>query len=521
MAMRRWRAPAITLENTQTGDGRVFAPMAVEWADLPLPLAWMRDGDQHVNLSEVAPQIGIIETISRDGDAIPAAGGIDDENADGAEVIRRMEAGTAPLGSRFPVSIDPDNWEVEIVATEGDDEGVILLAAAGQGPLSATSLRATVVAALRAAAGDPDPGEDGGADGVVLFEDTVDAIIERYTRVRVRGATLCSVVALDGAFIELEDVVAEGAETPPAGEPAEAVAAGVAAAPANAVPVPARPPAAWFAEPEPGEGDDRLIEQIDGSWAVPLTITDSGQVFGHIARRDQSHRGYVGRHVPPPMSPSGYREFHVGQVVCDDGSRVATGTLVVGCDHAPPTMSLLEARDHYAHAGMGWADGRVVDGAFGPWFAGALRPGLTEDDLRVLRALTPSGDWRSTGPGGRLELVAVQSVNVPGFPVAREALAASSLRQPAAALDVARVGIAASGEVASLVAAGMVVRCSECAERERERSAVVASLAAVDQVLATLSALRSDVARVERRTRHLEPIAASALAERVHANGRR
>lgn len=510
MAMRRWRAPAITLENTQTGDGRVFAPMAVEWADLPLPLAWLRDGDQHVSLTEVAPQVGVIEELSRSGDAIPAAGAIDDENPDGAEVVRRMESGTAPLGNRFPVSIDPDNWEVQIVATEGDsDDEVILLAAAGQGPLTAEGVRSTVRAALRAAAGDPDPGEEGGPDGVVLFEDTVDAILERYTRVRIRGATLCSVAAFDGAYIELDAADAPSEGAPPAEPAPEAVSAAV----------PARPPAAWFSVAEPQPGDDRLIEQLDGGWAVPLTILDSGQVFGHIARRDQAHRGYVGRHVAPPTSASGYREFHVGQVVCDDGSHVATGALVVGCDHAPPSMSLLEARDHYAHAGMGFADGRIIDGEFGPWFAGALRPGLSDDDLRVLRALTPSGDWRPTN--GTLELVAVQAVNVPGFPVAREALAASSLRQPAAAMEAPRIGLAASGEVASLVAAGMVARCGECAERERQARALTAGMNGVDEMINLLKSFRADLARLDRRTRHLEPVAASALAERVHANGRR
>ena len=504
MAMRRWRG-TVTMENTQTGDSRVFAPGAFEWPDGSLPLSWLPDSDGHVDAVVRSPQIGTIETLTRSGDLIVGTGAIDDENPDGAEVIRRMEIGVAPLGNHYPISVCPDNWEVQVIATESEDEeGVVLLAANGHGPLTSTSVREVLRAALLAAAGDPDPGEDGGADGVVLFEDKVDAILERYTRVRIRGAALCSIAAFDPTWIELE---AADATAPPAAEPApEAVSAGA---------VPARPPAAWFALAEPEPGDERLIEQIDGGWAVPLTITDDGQVFGHIARRDQSHRGYVGRHVPPPTSASGYREFHVGQVVCADDSRVATGALVVGCDHAPPSMTLLEARDHYAHAGMGWADGRIVDGQFGPWFAGALRPGLSEDDLRVLRALTPSGDWRPAN--GSLELVAVQAVNVPGFPVAREALAASSLAHPAPAMAAARVGLAADGGVASLVAAAMVVRCGECVERERQRAALTASIGSMDEVLALLASLRGDFARIERRTRHLEPVAASALAERVHA----
>ena len=508
---RRWRSPAITLENTQTGDGRVFAPMAVEWADLPLPLAWMRDGDQHINLSEVAPQIGVITAISREGDAIPASGEIDDANPDGAEVIRRLEANMAPLGNRFPVSVDPDNWEVEIVASEGEEE-MVLTAAAGRGPLTAGNLRETVRAGLAAAAGDPDPG-DGGGDGVVLFTDTVDAIIERYTRVRLRGATLCSVAAFDGAWIELEAADAEPAEPAPADpEPVAASAVDLTA-----------PPRAWFFEPEPEEGDSRLVEQVDGSWAVPLTITDDGHVFGHIARREQSHRGYVGRHVPPPTSRTGYREFHVGAVRTAEGEQVAAGAMVVGCDHAPPTMALLDARDHYAHSGMGWCDGRITDGRFGPWFSGALRPGLSDADLRVIRALAPSGDWRPAGDN--LELCAVLSVNVPGFPIARESLAASALSAPATAPAAARVGLAEDGSVLSLVAAGMVERCSECAERQRrdvaKADADSAVTAAIRSVAALVASVQSDLARVERRTRHLEPVAASALRERVHGgNGR-
>src|SRR5690349_21329508 len=105
---QRWRGP-VTLENVQTGDGRVFAPGAVEWADLPLPLAWLRDGDQHISLTEVAPQIGTIDSLTRQGDEIIGEGTIDDANPDGVEVIRRMTDGTAPLGNRFPISIDPDN----------------------------------------------------------------------------------------------------------------------------------------------------------------------------------------------------------------------------------------------------------------------------------------------------------------------------------------------------------------------------------------------------------------------------
>ena len=66
---------------------------------------------------------------------------------------------------------------------------------------------------------------------------------------------------------------------------------------------------------------------------------------------------------------------------------------------------------------------RASSGTFGVWLAGALRPGVTEAQLAVLRALSPSGDWNADAEG--FELCAGLMVNRPGFPVAREALAAS------------------------------------------------------------------------------------------------
>lgn len=511
---RRWRG-ALTIENLQTGDGRVFAPGSIEWADLPLPLSWMSEGGSlHVDMATTAPQIGIIESITREGDQIIGEGVIDDSTEHGADVCRRMDDGLAPLGTRFPVSIDPDNWEVEVILTDvGEAEDAVMVMFSGEGaPPSRADLRARLVAALRAAAGDPDPGEGGGEGGETLFQDSVDEILERYTRLRIRGATLCDIAAFDPAWIEL---VAEAAASDDA-PVEEAPDADVAAAVAALVTIPTAPPRAFFEMPEPEAGSDLLVEQNDGGWAVPLTITDDGHVFGHLARAGVGHRGYTTRHVPPPTSSVGYREFHVGQVVCDDGTRVATGALVVGCDHAPLSMSLLAARDHYANSGLGWADGRVSDGTFGPWFSGALRPGLTDEDLRVLRALTPSGDWRAAGDS--LELCAVLSVNTPGFPIAREPVAASAAppaEHPTTALRIE------NDEPIALVAAGLVQRCSECAERAREREVLRAGLDSYDALLDVMRSHRDLLARLERRTRHLEPVAASAIAERVHANGGR
>jgi len=72
----------------------------------------------------------------------------------------------------------------------------------------------------------------------------------------------------------------------------------------------------------------------------------------------------------------------------------------------------------------------------GIWIAGGVRDGVTPEQRAELQAAALSGDWRKVG--GNLELVAALAVNVPGFPIPRVQVAASS-----------------EGQV-SLVAAGVV-----------------------------------------------------------------
>lgn len=527
MALRRWRG-VLCIEGIQTGDGRVMAADALEWAPLPLPLAWIRDGDQHV-YPTAAPQLGVIEIITREGSDLVGTGIIDDEIPEGAELIRRLQAGSAALGARVGLSIDPDNWNLEIVATDtGDEEGgIVILASAGAGATPRgwgwTSNAAresermrfrSSMLSLVAAAGDPDPGEGGGETGVVLFTDAVDEILERYTRLRIRGVTACAVAAFDGAYLEL-DGEADAA-------PAEVVASAnaiVTAAAGAPVPTPTDPPAAWFSEAEPTEDDDRMVEQFDQwgrslGFACPLTITAEGQVYGHAAGSwDQQHVGFVGQRVTPPRSQTEYVPFHVGHVLCAGGEDIATGALIVGCDHAPDLdpltgepMSAAQARDHYANSGLGWADVRASNGVFGPWVAGALRPGLTEADLRVLRALTLSGDWRRHGRG--LEMVAVLAVNTPGFPVARESLAASALEM---VYDATARAYVYNGEITSLVAAAPVVRCADCLRRQR----LVASLSSPEGMADALSSIQASLRTLDHRTAHLIPAAVDEVAASV------
>lgn len=279
---------------------------------------------------------------------------------------------------------------------------------------------------------------------------------------------------------------------------------------------PARPPAEWFRVAPPTVEDDPdglLVDQGDGNWAVPLTISEEGQIFGHVYRTGQCHTADpwgMGCTPPPEGSANGYATFHTGSVACDDGTLIPTGTIVVGAEHSYAS-STWAAVDHYANAGSGWADVRVVDTPLGAWCCGALRPGLSDDQLRVLRALSLSGEWRDVG--GNLELIGILSVNQPGFPIARQQLAASGF----AGIPDAGLRITTRGDrIVRMSGAGIVSACPEC--QKRRQIAASARNGATDDVVARrLSEIGATLALVEQRTRHLIGPAAELARQRLHA----
>lgn len=497
----------LAIEDEQTGDGRYIAPGALTWADPPLPLGWLEE-EMHGQFSEGGPQVGNILTIERVGNEVQFTGQIDDEIPEGADVIRRMQAGSAPMGTQFGLSIDPDDWELELVARDAPEE--VLLLASGAGPIDRRT--------LTAAAGDGNP------EGTVLVEMAVDDVVERYTRLRIRGATACAIPAFAGAYLELGTIEEQAGAVV---EEAEAIAAAIEA-PTNPVPsiivtIPSAPPASWFMIPEPDTStrgmldmygmpaEELLVEQEDGGLAVPFQVLDDGRCFGNLARWGQCHTGYPDACITPPDSATGYRHFHTGQVVTAEGQRLAVGVLTANCDHAARHLLAPEATDHYAHSGLGWADVQVTSGKFGPWASGAVRPSITSEQLRVLRASSISGDWRRID--GHLELIAALSVNTPGFPIARMALAASGLLAQAEGPRAPQVHLD-HGKRMSLVAAGIVQRCPEC-----QRRAALDALSATGRAMATadedFGKLLHTLETLDRRTRHLMPDAAAAMLARI------
>lgn len=255
-------------------------------------------------------------------------------------------------------------------------------------------------------------------------------ILYRFSDSQIMGATVTPFPAFDVCTIWFDDedepaqvATAHGEEIPMTTEP-EIVPSDEESPFLLASGGPERPPRDWFEMPEPDE-------------LTPLTVLDTGQVYGHIAPFSTCHIGMPGTCVTAPRSPSDYAYFHTGEVVCEDGTRVSVGNLTLGTGHADRAAGAQAALAHYDHTGTAVADLRARDGRHGIWCAGAARPHLTTSEARTLMAAAPSGDWRRIG--GSLELVACLCVNVPGFPVPRTE------------------GLVAGGAQVSLVAAGVIV----------------------------------------------------------------
>ena len=175
------------------------------------------------------------------------------------------------------------------------------------------------------------------------------------------------------------------------------------------------PPMDWFANPGLQE-------------PTPLTITEDGQVFGHVATWGTCHVGFEDSCVTAPTSNSEYAYFCSG-VVATDGGDVRAGQITFDTGHAGLELNSRRTMAHYDNTGHCAADVMAGEDEVGIWVAGALRPGISDEQMRTLRGAKMSGDWRSIG--GNLEMVAVLAVNVPGFPIPRPALAASGGRSEA------------------------------------------------------------------------------------------
>lgn len=423
----------IAYEDQPTGDGRLIEHGALFW-ELDNPTA-LRHVDKDVGAHDGAATVGKFTNIERrEGGAIYAEGSFDLGSTAGQEAARLLAEGYTT-----GVSVDLDSIAMELrIAKE----------------------------VLDSMDGDPmevETGEKEDEDGMVTVAVIrPDDELSVMTAARVRAATMVAIPAFAGAVIEPTELVE--VETP--GEPAGDVSENsgdtliASARPMN-------PPREWFTDPG-------LTE------ATALHVTDDGRIYGHLAAWGTCHTGFSNECLTPPHSGADYAYFRTGAVTTDAGD-IPTGRITMDTRHAGRTLSAAGTISHYENTGSAVADVAAGEDAYGIWLAGAIRPGVTDEQVRGLRASPLSGDWRKVKGG--LELMAALAVNMPGFPIPR----------PAA--------LAASGfEVEALVASGILMP-------EDEGQSPESNLSRDD--LHTLSRMAADYRAVEQgreRDRKIERV---------------
>jgi hypothetical protein len=365
--------PLVIPEDIESGDGRKFEKGAITMRELPLPFLWqIKTGEGHSG----SVVIGTILSMERVDQGIGNARGYFDTGEYGKEAERLVRGGFIR-----GVSADMDMFEAdeEDENAENDSNKKV-----GAGKMKITKARVMAVTLV------PKP----------AFQECRVELADQS------GEEQEEEVISDGVYVEGLNPLDASA----------LVACGIVAGM-----IPVTPPKDWFDNPKLKK-------------PTALTVTDEGQVYGHIAAWHVDHIG-MSYGTRPPRSKSSYAYFHTGAVRTEDGTDVPVGQLTLAGGHASLEASASEAVRHYDDTASAVADVHAGEDAYGIWVSGALRPGTTPEQIRALRASAPSGDWRPIK--GSLELVAICQVNVPGFPIAR-----------------ARV---ASGQVMALVAAGASV----------------------------------------------------------------
>lgn len=385
-AKGRWGG-IIGVEGERTGDGRIIQPGALRWAedlaDNPIPLRYV---SSDVGAHDGAVVVGLVDHIERrEGGAIWGEGPFDLGSETGKEAYRQVQG---KFTNGVSMDLDDVSFEVEVPVEMSDD------------------------------------GEAPSADA--LLEQMMGSETMSTTDARVRAVTIVAIPAFATARIFALDGPEDLDENPDVVEGYDALVASAA---------PVAPPESWF----------RVME---ANGPTPITVTDDGQVYGHLATWDVCHIASpngAGVCVVAPKSRRGYSDFHTGTLKTKEGTILSTGRLTLDTRHAGPKLNAVSAAAHYDHTGKAVADVRATDGKYGIWISGALRPGVSEETKRVLRASPLSGDWRSIG--GSLELVAALAVNVPGFPIPRPSGLVASITP---------MDFSDDGELMSLVAAGMI-----------------------------------------------------------------
>lgn len=361
------------VEGVRTADDRMIGENAATWRTPPLCLM-MQDTSGHGSMAGPAVLVGRIDTITRDGFAILCSGQFLANDDNGTRAARLVKS-----GGMTSVSIDGGDAEWEFIVEEVDEDGWPIK---GLDLMTAVTILGLTMVPMPAL-------EDAKIEYALAASGSTSAEepVIRYTDVAFEYVAPEALVA---AGTPDDGPVVVEVETPTADS---LVASGGI-----------KFPIAMFANP-------KFTER------TPITVTDDGHVFGHLAVWGQCHTSFDRSCVLAPRSKTGYASYLTGYVKTDADTNQPVGTITMGGGHANDRLSVRAAQAHYDTTSMAVAYVNCGEDDHGIWLSGALKPGITDEQITELTAASLSGDWRNIG--GNLELIASLAVNSPGFPVAR------------------------------------------------------------------------------------------------------
>src|SRR5690606_13622952 len=153
---------------------------------------------------------------------------------------------------------------------------------------------------------------------VEIIEDPEKGETLSFLSAKIRAVTMVQIPAFEAAYLAMDDSVEDDVED--AEDVVEDDDNGVApllSLVASAADVPVAPPLAWFQNPHL-------------PCPTPITVTDEGHVFGHIADWFTPHASFPGKHVPAPRSRTDYAFFRTGVLRTAEGTDVYVGRISMG-----------------------------------------------------------------------------------------------------------------------------------------------------------------------------------------------
>lgn len=360
----------IAIEGVPTGDGRFLERRSLSFEDGPWPLRFKPDGT-HDGIV-----VGTIDRVWRSGDEIRAAG-------------------TLHLDSSDPEVTAAANRVAEL-----SDEGLAGLSVGMDDQRGELRIRKEALLEVT----EEEELEESKDGRVVVGRWRSDDQLTVTTYARLREVSVTDQPAIVGTGLTLE-------------REAVAAAGGVKS---------------WFANPVFGmdaNQDDRLVWQKplrsdeSGHWGAPLTVTEDGRVFGHLATKGRCHASYTDICLNlDALDPSySFDEFLTGEAV----KGVRTGPIVLNTSHSVRADGTIKDWDWLANTGQAVADVTVGQDQHGIWVAGRTRPGITPSQLAALKGSALSGEWTPAPGKLGLRLSGILAVNGPGFAVARRPVTAA------------------------------------------------------------------------------------------------